>query len=63
MSRSNTQAYRQQRCLATPTASNADFPGRYPYESGWKYFSNSGSRYPFTTAWAIRSETVGTVFS
>ena len=44
---------------AVPTASNADLPGRYPYESGWKCGSTSGSKYNFATICAMRSATVG----
>ena len=36
ISRSITQSCRQHRCLAAATASSADLPGRYPYESRWK---------------------------
>ncbi len=34
-------------------------PGRYPMESEWKCFSNSGSRRILTTIRTIQSETVG----
>ena len=60
MSRSSTQSSFQQRSRQTPTASSADRPGRYPYESAWKNGSTPGSRYPRTTVWAILSATVGT---
>ena len=59
MSRSTTQSYRQHRVRACPTASAADFPGRYPYESAWNAGSTLGSRYSFTTICATRSPTVG----
>ncbi len=42
-----------------PTASNADLPGLYPYESGRKCGSTKGSKVSFTTICAIRSVTVG----
>src|SRR5260363_440168 len=60
MSNSTTQSYCQQRWRVTPTASRADLFGRYPYESGCKCLSISGSSASFTTFCAIRSATVGT---
>ena len=60
MSISSTQSFRQHRSRQTPSASWADRPGRYPYESGWNTGSTDGSRYERTTTWAIRSATVGT---
>jgi flavodoxin len=50
---------RSHRLRATPTASTAERPGRYPYESWWKTSSSPGSRYILTTVWATRSATVG----
>jgi hypothetical protein len=60
MSKSTTQSDRQQRSRQTATASSAERPGRYPYESGWNTGSTSGSRYRHTTVCATRSATVGT---
>src|SRR5260364_102912 len=54
-----TQSYCQQRWRVTPTASRADLFGRYPYESGCKCLSISGSSVSFTTFCAIRTATVG----
>ncbi len=42
-----------------PSASIADFPGRYPYESAAKIGSTFGSKCIFTTICATRSATVG----
>ena len=56
---SSTQLYRQHRWRAVRTASIAERPGRYPYESSWKIASMMGSRYRLTTSWAQRSATVG----
>src|SRR2546428_14151503 len=60
MSRSMTQSAFQHLSRQVPTASSADRPGRYPYESGWNIGSTFGSRYFLTTVWAILSATVGT---
>src|SRR6266540_2770249 len=54
-----TQSYFQHRWRAVLTASSADFPGRYPYESAWNFGSTRGSRTIFATVCATRSETVG----
>jgi hypothetical protein len=60
ISRSITQFVLQQRSRQAATASSADRPGRYPYESGWKLGSTFGSRYIRTTVCATLSATVGT---
>src|SRR6516164_7370119 len=49
-----TQSERQHRCRAVATASRADLPGRYPYESPWKHGSTKGSRCILTTICATR---------
>jgi len=58
-SRSTTPSKAPHRCRACPTASRADFPGRYPSASGGKRGSTAGSSLVCTTLGAIRSETVG----
>ncbi len=60
ISNSSTQSYRQHRRRVCASASCADRPGRYPYESGWKRGSTNGSTVSLTTVYAIRSATVGT---
>ena len=60
LSRRFPQSLFQHRSRQTPSASWAERPGRYPYESSWKTGSTLGSRYERTTTWAIRSATVGT---
>src|ERR1035437_2104628 len=59
MSNSTTQSYCQHRVLVTAIACFADFPGRYPYESGWNTGSIIGSMMSLTAVCAIRSDTVG----
>src|SRR5471030_1950784 len=59
MSNSTTQSYFQQRSRVTAIACFADFPGRYPYESGWNIGSSVGSIMSLTTVCATRSDTVG----
>src|SRR5665647_3801519 len=59
MSNSNTQSFSQHLFRVTASASCADFPGRYPYESGRKYLSTFSSKRIFTTICAILSATVG----
>src|SRR5215472_10734677 len=59
-SRSMTQSCFQQRSRHTPTASRADRPGRYPYESPWSTGSTTASIRAATTVCATLSATQGT---
>jgi hypothetical protein len=60
MSNSTTQSYRKHRSRHIATASRADLPGRYPYESRWNTGSTRTDRCSATTVCATRSATQGT---
>src|SRR5664280_1190878 len=60
MSQSNTHECVKQRARHAATASNADRPGRYPYEPGWNLRSTTFSNSLATTVWATLFATVGT---
>src|SRR5262249_339198 len=57
-STSTTPSSCQHRCRVTATASLADLPGRYPYESGSKGGSRCGASALCATVWAPRAPTV-----